>query len=205
MSREVLVEEHSSTESKIKAAAQAVFTRKGYAATRTRDIASEAGINLALLNYYFRSKENLFNIIMMENMQQFFLAMGQVLNNHDLSLEVKIDHIVDNYITMLRINPNLPMFVLTVMHSSPEKFDAIVNLKNILTQSHFYDQLCERIEKKVNPLHILFNIIGMSVFPFVASPMLKVIGNLSAEEFDALMLQRKQLIPVWIKGILQNS
>ncbi len=61
-----------STEEKIKEAARTVFTRKGYAATRTRDIAKEANINLALLNYYFRSKEKLFGLIMMEKMQIVF-------------------------------------------------------------------------------------------------------------------------------------
>jgi len=48
----------TSTEAKIKAAARVVFHKNGFAATRTRDIAEEAGINLALLNYYFRSKQN---------------------------------------------------------------------------------------------------------------------------------------------------
>ena len=71
--------EDSSTEEKIKAAARKVFTRKGFAATRTRDISEEAGINLALLNYYFRSKEKLFDLVMMENMQHFLIGMKEVI------------------------------------------------------------------------------------------------------------------------------
>lgn len=55
------------TEEKIKIAARKLFTRKGFAAVKTRDIAEEAGINLALLNYYFRSKEKLFKLIMEES------------------------------------------------------------------------------------------------------------------------------------------
>lgn len=55
-----------STEQKIIEAARKVFTRKGYSATRTRDIAEEAGLNLALLNYYFRSKQKLFELVMAE-------------------------------------------------------------------------------------------------------------------------------------------
>ena len=62
----------STTEAKIKAAAEKVFMEKGFSATRTRDIAEEAGMNLSLLNYYFRSKENLYNIIMMEKLKVFF-------------------------------------------------------------------------------------------------------------------------------------
>ena len=64
-----------STEEKIKAAAKKLFTQKGFAATRTRDIAEEAGINLALLNYYFRSKEKLFELVMKENVQLFLGTM----------------------------------------------------------------------------------------------------------------------------------
>ena len=69
------------TQTKIKNAARLMFHRKGFAATRTRDIAEEAGINLALLNYYFRSKQKLFDIIMMETMQSFFQAMA-VFDSH---------------------------------------------------------------------------------------------------------------------------
>ncbi len=63
------IEINASTEEKIKEAARRVFTQKGYAATRTRDIAEESGLNLALINYYFRSKEKLFDIIMLEHLQ----------------------------------------------------------------------------------------------------------------------------------------
>ena len=61
------IEKNPSTEEKIKEAARRVFTKKGYAATRTRDIAEESGYNLALINYYFRSKEKLFDIVMLEH------------------------------------------------------------------------------------------------------------------------------------------
>ncbi len=68
----------SSTEEKIKEAARVVFMKKGFAATRTRDIAEEAGINLALLNYYFRSKEKLFELVMFEKFQKFFGIIANV-------------------------------------------------------------------------------------------------------------------------------
>src|SRR5689334_10623217 len=94
-----------STEEKIKLAARKIFTQKGFSATRTRDIAEAAGINLALLNYYFRSKENLFNIVMMENLQQFLLALGGSLRDEKSSLTEKVATIATNYIDMLKANP----------------------------------------------------------------------------------------------------
>ena len=81
----------TSTEERIKQAARKVFHQKGYAATRTRDIAEEANINHAMLNYYFRSKEKLFEIVMMETMTQFFKGVGSILNDENTSLEEKIE------------------------------------------------------------------------------------------------------------------
>src|SRR4249920_1132140 len=97
-----------STEEKIKAAASKVFTKKGYAATRTRDIAEEAGLNLALLNYYFRSKEKLFELVMMEKMESFFGTIIPILNDTSLSLEQKIVAVSEKYTVVLLENPDLP-------------------------------------------------------------------------------------------------
>ena len=63
-SEKQMIEQEQTTEEKILEAASEVFTEKGFAGTRTRDIAEKAGINLALLNYYFRSKEKLFEQVM---------------------------------------------------------------------------------------------------------------------------------------------
>src|SRR6478736_8171749 len=102
----------ASTEEKIKVAARKVFLRKGFSATRTRDIAEEAGLNLALLNYYFRSKEKLFEIIMMEKLQQLFGIIIPLANDPSTSLDEKLKTIAGEYIDMLSANENLPLFIL---------------------------------------------------------------------------------------------
>ena len=79
----------TNTETKILAAARTVFHKKGFAATRTRDIAKEAGMNLALLNYYFRSKRKLYELIMFETLTSFFQTMGMVFNDETFTLEKK--------------------------------------------------------------------------------------------------------------------
>src|SRR5579859_3339176 len=91
----------ASTEAKIKEAARKLFTQKGFAATRTRDIAEEAGINLALLNYYFRSKQKLFDLIMMENFRQFIGGMSANFVDESLSMEERIGKVVNAYIDFL--------------------------------------------------------------------------------------------------------
>ncbi len=191
-----------STEEKIKAAARKVFTKNGFAATRTRDIAEEAGINLALLNYYFRSKEKLFDLVMLENVQQFLSAIKPVLFNEQSSLREKIEVLVENYINMLKQHPHLPLFILSEMKASPEKLAANMGVKHIIIESVFFKQIMEATNGKFNPIHLLVNTLSLSVFPFAASPLLKAVTDLNQEDFNQLMEERKRLIPIWVMGML---
>src|SRR5580693_7612944 len=138
------MEKNLSTEEKFKEAARIVFTKKGYAATKTRDIAEQAGLNLALLNYYFRSKERLFEIVMIEKVQQLLAFMAPVLGNPDTSLYEKIDLITPSYIDMLLKNPDLPMFVLSEIKSNPERFGKMIQANGNILLSSFVQQLGEK-------------------------------------------------------------
>ncbi|PWG78107.1 TetR/AcrR family transcriptional regulator, partial [Pararcticibacter amylolyticus] len=129
-----------STEEKIRQAAHKVFTRKGYAATRTRDIAEEAGINLALLNYYFRSKEKLFAKIMTDSLQHFMTGIKAVLNDETTSLEEKIERIVINYTDMFMDEPDLPLFIMSEVRTDPDRLLTRMNIKDFIFSSHFMKQ-----------------------------------------------------------------
>jgi len=107
-----------STEEKIKAAARKVFLRKGFSATRTRDIAEEAGINLALLNYYYRSKEKLFDIVMMDNFRQFIRGISINLTDGSTPLPEKVRTIATAYIDFLIGNPDLPLFSIRTLDAA---------------------------------------------------------------------------------------
>ncbi|MEJ7646958.1 MAG: TetR family transcriptional regulator [Chryseolinea sp.] len=190
-----------STEEKIKVAARTVFTKKGYAGTRTRDIAKEAGINLALLNYYFRSKEKLFELIMMEKMTTFFGGVTPLLNDVSLTLEQKVSAIAGNYIDLLMENPDLPLFILSEIRMNPEQFDKRLPL-NQIGASHLFKQLREK-RPDLQPIQFLMNMLGLTVFPFIMKPILAQSSLLSEKAFQAQMLQRKELIPKWIRAMLK--
>ncbi len=199
----------TSTEEKIKQAAKVVFTTKGYAAARTRDIAEEAGINLALLNYYFRSKERLFQIVMLESLQTFFSSMIMVLNDEDLSFEKKVQGFVDRYITLFQAQPDLPFFVVSELNNHPEFFLKEMKVKDVIFKSSFFRELQVRMAanprlKGVNPIQMLVNMSSMVIFPFAAAPFIRQIGQLKDKEFDQLMEERKALIPQWILGMLNG-
>ena len=122
----------TSTEERIKTAARKVFHQRGYAATRTRDIAEEAGVNHAMVNYYFRSKEKLFQMVMVETMTLFFQGVSAILNDESISLEEKIERVVANYIDLLLEEPELPTFMFNEIRTNPEPFIAHTPIREIL-------------------------------------------------------------------------
>lgn len=197
----------ATTEEKIKEAARKIFTQKGYAATRTRDIAEEAGLNLALLNYYFRSKEKLFDIIMLETLQQFMVGMKSLLSTESTTVDEKITTIVSNYIDMLIKQPNMPLFIFSEIKANPKKLISKMGIKDFLMTSQFLKQFKEGVKankiEPIDPLHFIMNILGLTVFPFIASPILQNIGNKNLEEFNELMQERKKLIPQWIQAMIK--
>ena len=201
MVKKKLVEVDLSTEDKIKGAAQKVFLKKGYAATRTRDIAEEAGINLALLNYYFRSKEKLFDLIMLEKLENFFGAIAPVLNNTGASLEQKIILFSSNYIDLLMTNPELPLFILSEVRHNPDRFAHKLPVAKV-ADSHFMKQLLEK-RPDINPIHFLMNLLAMSVFPFIMKPIFHASGIMNEKVFQMRMEERKALIPKWVNGMLK--
>lgn len=189
----------TSTEEKIIEAARKVFLEKGYAATRTRDIAEEAGINLALLNYYFRSKEKLFQLVMVEKLQQLFSVVLPIVNNDELTLEQKLETLAENHIDLLIDNSDLPIFILSEIRANPERFKDRLQVQHILRNSSFVSQIREK-RPDVEPVHFIVSLLGMIIFPFIAKPILFS----DTKRFNALMEERKTLVVKWAKAILET-
>ncbi len=197
----------TTTEEKIKEAARVVFLKKGYAATRTRDIAEEAGINLALLNYYFRSKEKLFDIIMLETVTGFMQSMTIILNDEKTTLEKKVELIASNYIDFVLREPNIPIFILSEMRNNADGMLEKLPILQPIMKSTFFIQHQDYVAKgkivEPNPFHFLINLLALTVFPFIASPLLKLVGGASDAQFTKMMQERKKLIPVWVKAMMK--
>lgn len=194
------------TEEKIKKAARTVFHKKGFAAARTRDIAEEAGINLALLNYYFRSKEKLFNIVMLEAFQSFFASISIVFNDAETTLEEKIKKFAADYIDLLFQEPEIPLFIMSEIRNNPEGLLQKIDLKKAVFGSIFFDQYNEAIRlgriKDHHFLHFMMNFMGLIAFPFIAKPLLKEITGLNEIQFNNIVAERKALIPVWMNALM---
>jgi AcrR family transcriptional regulator len=200
------VQAEGSAEERIKQAARKLFTEKGFDAVKTRDIAGEAGINLALLNYYFRSKEKLFDIVMIENFQQFVEQLIPVLSDEELSLDEIITQVAGRYIEMLRDNPDLPFFVLNQMRGGPSRV-SVAKEEMVRARAGFVKRVELAMKEgkitRVNMAHFMMNFMGLVIFPFIAKSILVRVNGLSNKEFDNLMDERKELVPVWLKAIMK--
>ena len=204
MAKKNKIEADTSTEEKIKEAARIVFSKKGYSGTRTRDIAEEAKINLALLNYYFRSKEKLFEIIMLEKLQSLFGVLLPILMDSETSLEKKVELIASSYIDQLIVTPDLPLFVLSEIRNHPERFTEKMQVGKLIKDSVFVKQIMAK-RKDLHPLQFLMSLLGMLLFPFIARPLFGSIGVLEQKQFDALMQERKLLVPQWMEAMLKTK
>ena len=188
-------------------AARTVFHQKGFAATRTRDIAKEANIQLALLNYHFTSKEKLFELIMLETLTQFFQGMGAVFNDETTSLGTKVQLVTEKYIDLILAEPEIPLFIISEVRNHGAEILKKLPVAGTILQSVFIKQYKEAAKKnklmEPNPLHFLMNLLGLIVFPFVNSTMLKKVGNLQDAQFERLINDRKKLIPVWMNAMFK--
>lgn len=194
--------EYSATELKILEAAKKVFQNKGYGAARTRDIAAEAGINLALLNYYFRSKQYLFKIIMYDSFKNFVGVVFSVVTDESLSLEEKIKRVVNGYTDLLIKEPEIATFILTELRNHPEDLIKVIQ-PDILMNSSLMKQFKEAQEngtvKQTEFIHFMVNTVSLTVFPFVGMPIVKMLGAAANKSFEEIINERRELIPQWIK------
>lgn len=189
------------TEEKIIEAARTIFTQKGFSATRTRDIAEEAGINLALLNYYFRSKKNLFRIIIEEEFDELFGMIVPILSNAEKSLEEKIETLVTTYTELLLENGDLPFFVLSESKTDEHILERVKKNAQMLSQPIIENQLKER-GFKASTLTFIINIISLTIFPFLSKSLFVSTGWITESEFKKFVLDRKQQIPIWVMNTL---
>lgn len=196
-------ENEISTEDKILLAASKVFTKKGFAGARTRDIADEAGINLALLNYYFRSKEKLFDQVMKVKIVLLFGKIIPIISNEKTTIEEKIDLASEKYFEILSKNPNLPLFVISEIQKKNSDIKSILPVEKILMNSVIIQQIKEK-NPGLNPFHFLLNFLGMTVFPFLARPVFQNFHIMNDDEFKKFVEERKTLVPQWIKLILNS-
>jgi AcrR family transcriptional regulator len=194
------------TEQLILRAAKKVFIEKGKDGAKMQEIADKAGINKALLHYYFRSKEKLFTVIITEALYNFLPNLEKIFCA-TISFEEKIKLSVDSYITLLSENSFIPPFILHELNRNP---DDIIQL--IISSGIRFDLILAAIQKdlnadfrKINAHHFMANLVSLCVFPITARPLfLKVLFDNNRKAYDNFIEERKTLVAEFIIKTLKN-
>lgn len=184
-----------STEDKIIAAARKVLFSKGYAGARMQDIADEAGINKALLHYYFRNKEKLFEVIFREAIGTMMPRISSAFSDANASFGEKVKAFCETYISTWQEHPYIPMFVLHELHSGAGK-----NFLKLMEDARFRPirEVLAAIEKavkrkeirKVDPHQLFLNMISLCMFPFLGAPVFRKVTGINDKQFEKLMRDR---------------
>lgn len=196
------------TEEKIIASAEKLFYQRGKAGTSMQDIADDAGINRTLLNYYFRSKDQLFEAVFRKALGIFVPELAALMDT-GASFEKFVPAIVEKIIDTMLENPHIPIFVLQELSSNPQRMPQIIKEMGIDPARAIDKMRGEGIVSPVpgmNSRQILLNLISLCIFPFAAKPVvLDILYHGDNEAFVEAMKERKKLIPQIIKQLMSYN
>ncbi len=198
-----------STEEIILQAARKAFTKNGLAGARMQDIADEAGINKALVHYYFESKEKLFTLVFEEEFGKFFSHLAGVIASA-LPLFEKIEQVVSLDIERMTTFPDLPMFVINEISRNPaimaKRFKQM-NVKEVMAifQKQIDGEVKNGTIKNITAQQLLINIQSLSVFPFLAKPMIKNVMQMNETQYQELIQERKNEVAAFIISAIKTS
>ncbi|WP_179337814.1 TetR/AcrR family transcriptional regulator [Winogradskyella ludwigii] len=195
------------TEVQILDAAKNVFQSKGMDGARMQEIADKAGINKAMLHYYYRNKQLLFEAVFNNAFSLLAPQLNAVLND-DSSIEKKIRNFTSNYIAFMDKHPYLPAFVIQELNRNPE---FILKMKNNLgfpNIEKFKIQVNQEVKdgilKPISAEQLFMNVMALNVFPFVAKPLLMAFTNTDDEAYNGLIEKRKTEVADFIINSIKN-
>jgi TetR/AcrR family transcriptional regulator len=193
-----MMKKNRNTEEEIIIAARIVFHEKGYKEATMRDIASKAQINMAMLHYYYRSKDNLFFIIFDEAFRALYDKITTILTNETIDIFDKIRKIVAEYIQFFRNNPSIPHFIIGEAIRNPNIISK--RMKDLINPAFTYEvfknQLQREIDKgtirPISAISLVLNIISLCVFPAIAKPILKEFMEPDTLAFETVIETREK-------------
>jgi AcrR family transcriptional regulator len=201
----IMNEHQTNAEQLILQAARKVFIEKGMEGARMQEIADEAGINKALLHYYFRSKDKLFQAVFLEAFQKFLPQLEMMINS-ELPFMQKLEVFINNYITIIIENPYIPGFILHELTQNPQRMAELMK-NQVVVVPQFLEQLQREIKngviKPFDPKQILINTLALCIFPFVARPIIQaVFFSDNTENYTSFLEQRKESVFNFIRSAI---
>mgnify|MGYP000632670696 FL=1 len=189
------------TETEILIAAKEIFQQKGMAGARMQEIADKAKINKALLHYYYRSKQLLFEAVFKSAFSMLAPQLNKVLND-DSDLFEKIRKFTENYVSFVIKHPYLPNFVIQELNKNPEFVQKLRSEKNFPSIEKFKLQVSDAINqgiiKPIEAEQLFINIISLNIFPFIGEPLLMALVNVDKESYNKILENRKTEVAEFI-------
>ena len=189
------------TETEILIAAKEIFQQKGMAGARMQEIADKAKINKALLHYYYRSKQLLFEAVFKSAFSLLAPQLNKVLND-DSDLFEKIRKFTENYVSFVIKHPYLPNFVIQELNKNPEFVQKLRSEKNFPSIEKFKLQVSDAINqgiiKPIEAEQLFINIISLNIFPFIGEPLLMALVNVDEESYNKILENRKTEVAEFI-------
>lgn len=188
---------NDSTEQRIFDAAREVFVQKGLDGAKMQEIADRAGINKALLHYYYRTKEKLYETVAKAVLSRAVPLVRELVESEH-PLEEKIERFIDLYVDLISRNPFIPLFLISEMNKHPQHFYDNILPKELPKPERFFQQVNDEIAagrlRPIPPQHLLVNIVSLCIFPFLAKPMLQIILGMRGYEMQEFYRERKAVI-----------
>ena len=193
------IKPEQSMEQTILEVAERLFLEKGFALTSTTEIAKNVGCNQALVHYYFRTKDNLFNTIFEQKFRMLFENMYASQNFGNISFSEKVRHAVESHFDLLTKNPKLPLLVATELSRLPENlknlrnklqtvpFELFTKLNNELQQ-----EIAEGRARKIELMDIIITMVTLNAGLFMLLPIANGIMQLDEEQTKELLAHRRE-------------
>lgn len=187
-----------SKEQQILAAAEQEFLTKGYDGARTTSIAQAAGVTHAMLHYYFRTKEQLFERIVDEKFKTMSDSMFAIMGDPSLPIVERIKGGIEAHFNFVAQNPLLPRFVINEIISRPERYDVLYKRVGAIIDNVYrglqseINRSAERGEIERVDIKMLFiSIMSLNIFTFLAYPFMEpLMGELMADR-ERFLAERK--------------
>lgn len=189
------------TEILILDAARKVFVQHGFDGTTMQMIANESGINKALLHYYYRSKDRLFEAVFIEAFSKMIPNLIKIFTSESDFFD-KIRSFVDAYISALLQYPQIPLFILHELRRNPDRIVELIKSTGV-NPEFFLNFIKLEIKKgtilPIDPQQLLVNMLGLCIFPFAARPMVQgFIFKNDAKAYQVFMENRKKEVAEFI-------
>jgi AcrR family transcriptional regulator len=199
------------TEIKIKKAAKEIFLQYGKDGARMQMIAQRAGVNKALLHYYFRSKERLFYEILKDSILDLFVFLDNI--PPEVSFKNFLWSFIDAHIDFVRKHHQLVMFLLWEFRKNKKHIKELISEMQSTFPIHPRELLWNRIQQAVrqgeiqpvDPNHLIFNLLGLDILPFVVQPIFQMVFELQDEQYEELLNQRKEQVFSFVWNAIKSQ